>query len=571
MIKNSGGNRVSRDQQLINVLYYPQKKDFDDKLMIVVKDPETGKKDFKIITDPEITYYLNKDEHWTEKPVSYIEPEKVEPRTTKFRYLLKDMAYQLGQEAVDFFNECRAAGKFYYAKRLHLNANVHGSDTDITDYTIGKFIDENPQPAAPKLSKGYFDIEVDIMHHDGFPDEHEAPCPVNIITYFHAETMECFTFVWLDDRNQSVLDFQGEVEDFIEEMKVAVKEEFGYDNVTFHVEFYEEEIEVLQAFYGTVNELKPDFAGAWNMKFDKLTNIHRIEKAGYDPADIICPPEMPYKKCYYNEDTRNQDFGDKGDTFEASSYTIWIDQMLTYASLRKSMGKKESYALNAIAEEELGKKKLEFEADESIKTLPWTNFRKFAKYNIIDVILLHALEEKVGDIEMMYSLGILTRTRVTKAMKKTVCLKNLFSKFCRDQGYIMSNNHNASYGAEKPPSEKFRGAFVADPELNIPIGMSINGTQSQYLFENVIDMDLSSLYPSIILALNIDVSTQYGKLYMYGEEENWDTGETNEEDIAYQYFDSLTSRDWIAIGDKWFDLPTPDEVSLELEKELEVA
>ena len=149
---------------------------------------------------------------------------------------------------------------------------------------------------------------------------------------------------------------------------------------------------------------------------------------------------------------------------------------------------------------------------------------------------------------------MMTRTRFNKALKKTVCLRNLANVFYRQQGYVMSNNHNATYGGEKESAGKFRGAYVAPPELNAPMGMTINGSQSKFMFENVIDMDLSSLYPSIILALNIDVSTQYGKLFI--EEEN-DDGEV--EDIAYKLFDSLVSQDWINIGVQWFDLPTPEE------------
>ena len=547
--------------QLIKTHYFPQRKDFDDKMMLVFRDLDTGKKHYSIIQDPEIEYYINLDEYWTDRPVTYIEPHKVEKVTSLYRNLLKDMAYQLGEEAVQFFNECVQSGKFYYMNRLHLNANVHGSDMDIQDFYISKFLDKYPMPENPHLVKGYFDIEVDTMHFDGFPEEKEAPCPINIMTYFHDENMTAYTFIVRNPENQSLVEFERKLDEFIKDIHSEMLEEDGLD-CKFDIRFFDHEIDAICDLFNVINELKPDFIGAWNLRFDALTVINRIKKLGYDELDIMCPQEIPYKAVYYYEDNRNQDPCDKGDTFEVAGYSNWVDQMLIYANLRKTMGKKESYALDAITEEELGKKKLQFGKGENIKNLPWKNFYKFAKYNIRDVILLHLLEEKIQDIDMLYNIAYTTtRTRITKALKKTISLRNLANYFYTQQGYIMSNNRNMRYGAEDEPSEKFRGAFVADPNLNEPLGMEIGGKRSKFIFENVIDMDLTSLYPTIILALNIDSATQFGRLVLEDE---------NGENIAYQLFDTLSSRDPIAIGTKWLNLPTISEIIEDLEEELEI-
>jgi hypothetical protein len=159
-------------------------------------------------------------------------------------------------------------------------------------------------------------------------------------------------------------------------------------------------------------------------------------------------------------------------------------------------------------------------------------------------------------------VSAVTQTRITKALKKTTCLKNFAAQIFKNQGYIMSNNHNGGdYGTRdengEGTSKKFRGAFVADPLLNEALGISINGRVSRYIFEDVIDVDASSLYPSTILAYDIDVSTQYGKVMLEDEEGN---------DISYQFMDNFVSRCYILIGNKWFGLPLPKAVFKELDK-----
>ena len=44
---------------------------------------------------------------------------------------------------------------------------------DIEDFWKGKFLDTFGE-TKDKLTKAYYDIEVDSIDHIGFPDEHEA-------------------------------------------------------------------------------------------------------------------------------------------------------------------------------------------------------------------------------------------------------------------------------------------------------------------------------------------------------------------------------------------------------------
>lgn len=548
---------AEKNLQLINTLYFPKNYETneDDKIVYIYKDVDTGKKHFSIVEDPEIEFYINKDDKWLERPVNFMKLEDVEKITSKNRYLIKNIAEELGGESLTFYKTCMSEGRAGYAKKLHLNANLHGSDINVTDFYIDKFLTKYGVPETNKLSKAFFDIEVDLDGYTGFPDENEAPCPVTTNVFFYQDTMTAYVFITRDESNESMMKFESsEVKSYKKQLIKEFKEEDNVEIKDIVFKFYDEEIDMIQGFFETVNSLKPDFLASWNSKFDLKTLMNRIKKLEYDEKDIICSPDIPFQRCFYYEDTRNQDFADKGDYFEASSYTNYIDSMLIYANLRKS-NKKESYTLNAIAEEELGKQKVEFDGDETIKTLLRLNFKKFIKYNIYDVLLLYLLEQKTKDIEMIYNVAILTHTRINKALKKTVCLRNLGNVIYRNEGYVMSNNHNTNYGDNREPSEKFRGAFVANPKNNFKMGVKINGKFSKFIFDNVIDMDLSALYPSIILAFNIDSSTQFGKLVIKSINES-----DMFEDNTHEYMDYLASRNAVELGNKWFNLPSVEEM-----------
>ena len=127
--------------------------------------------------------------------------------------------------------------------------------------------------------------------------------------------------------------------------------------------------------------------------------------------------------------------------------------MLLFANVRKSSGMRESYALDAIAYEELGTEKLDY-TGYTIKNLAWKNYSLFFKYNVIDVILLKVLEDKNLDVDMVQRLSDITNTRKYKVFKKTVSLKNFVNKFADMQGFIMGNNKNAKYGDDGDYFEK---------------------------------------------------------------------------------------------------------------------
>ena len=548
--------------QLINTFYVKPSQGESDKIVYVVKD-ETGKKGLKTIDEPDITFYANKE--WEDIPVLGKPIDEVNKITVPYRYMYKEIAEMLGDESMAFYKSCVNERRFNLLYKLGLNPNIHGSDIDINDYYIGKFLDKYPVDKAElTLTKSFMDIEVDISEYNGFPDENIAPAPVNIITLvLQLPEVSIHTAILKDDRIPMSQDLDLLLaDDFQGYIKKSLKEKFGKDYPDVNFKLYSSEAELISSIFELINIHKPDMNGIWNRPFDIKTMINRLNKLGKDAVKVICSPEIPWTKLYYQDDTRNQAYSDKNEHFHCTSFTNYEDMLINYAKLRKAAGKKDSYRLEDIAQEELGVGKEEIPEDD-IRTFHLKDFKNFVLYNIVDSVILMELENKTKDMDQLYNVAMITRTRLHKALTKTVSIKNLATKFFLDNGFVISNNHNV----DNVEGISFRGAHVANPLKNAKWGMMIGGERSRFLFENVIDMDLSSLYPSIIRAFDMAPQTQFGKLIL--EIMDPITGEVD--DIAPLIADGVIANDWVAFGKKFCNLPDNEELIEIISKDLKAS
>ncbi len=438
--------KKERHLQFINSIYIkPETYKDPDQLIIIFKDEDdNSRKKLMVIEEPPFSFYITKEGHEVSHPVSFIEKEKVQKIKCHYKDLMKTIADLLDEG--NYYWECINSRQFNLLNKLHQEGNIFASDLNIEDYTKGIFLDKY-KSINNKIDKGFFDIEVDTINYTGFPDEHLAPCPINAITYVDNKTETSYTFLLRNKKNPQIAKVEKNIKGLRKRANEMFDESFG--KLKYKFEFFDSELDLIQAFYDCLNEIKPDFCGAWNMQFDKLTILNRIKNEyNVDPTEIICHDDFPKKICYYYEDRRNQTPEDNQDYFQASSYTIFLDMLNTFASLRKGLGKKESYSLNAVCQEELGDVKIEYSENSNIKTLPYDDYELFVLYNIKDVLLLKKLEAKNKDIDTLFQIAEMTRTRFNKAMKKTISLRNLANKFYFDQGYIMGNNLNTGYGSD---------------------------------------------------------------------------------------------------------------------------
>ena len=468
------------DLTILNCFYQYATKDEEGKrvpdyLVIVYRDNVTGKKNHEIIQNPDFTFYITKNQAPNYNQL-FIERDKVEPVTCKYAGLKKKIAELTGN--LDFYNDNISMGKSGENEKLHTLTNIFSSDISIEDYyrkEFGKKFTNNTY----KLSKAFFDIEVDTRYMAGdFVEMGE--CPINALAYFSCNNngLKITSYLLRDNRNNLIEEFENEVsfnifsesdiKNFIEENIGGWKQykRFNLDQVGIEIKFFDNEIELLSSFFNQVHYDDNDFILSWNgSAFDIEYIIARISVLGYNPVDIMCDKTWEVKQVRNYVDQKNlSNFAERGDYTFISGNTVWIDQMIQFASRRKAkIGSFTSFKLDAIGEVVAKVHKLDYShITKNIAMLPWLDYKIFVLYNIFDVIVQYCIEYKNNDLEYIFAKALMNNTSYKKIHRQSVYLINRMGKEWEKMGYVIGNNVNK--WNEKP--DKFAGALVGNP-LNI--------------------------------------------------------------------------------------------------------
>jgi DNA polymerase elongation subunit (family B) len=520
-------------------MYKTQKTSYDergkrveiapDALIFTTIDIETNKTELKIIPNPLIDFYIAT----TPQPFHKISIAKELVRKVSVPYKERDKEMATSLNLVnDYYNSWKNRSNWVFMNKLRKNPNLYAADTNIEDYYKTNYQLQYGEVFAPMYKKGYADIEVDISQYNedfAYPDV--APCPIYLITYIDRTIKEVFCFILFDERiKDDIIRIVNNPDAFIQK---NMDEKMLQENFKYHFNVYETELALIKAFFNTIHELKPDFVGWWNMSFDIPTILNRMRRLDCSEemiANICCHPEVPeaFRYVRYIEDPKRAQFfsrkkesedddddeppESKGkphpsrliDWVEIPGYTQFFDQLSTFSCLRKRSLLK-SYKLNDIGKKYGGIGKLDLEdLGYSIRDVNIKNFEVCLAYNIRDSYVQYAIEEKQRDINQMVTASF--NTRLSKTFSNSIIIKNYLMKYLYvDSGHIMGNAISFDF------KDNLEGALVCRPELLEQLGINIMGNQS-YVFENAIDLDATSLYPSIIITHNIFKSALFGHL-----------------------------------------------------------
>ena len=180
-------------------------------------------------------------------------------------------------------------------------------------------------------------------------------------------------------------------------------------------------------------------------------------------------------------------FAERGDYTFISGHTVWLDQMIQFASRRKAkFGSFDSFKLDDIGMKVAKVRKLDYShITNNITMLPWLDFTTFFLYNIFDVVVQKCIEQKNEDIEYIYAKCMINNTSYRRGHRQTVYLINRMTKEFDKLGFTIGNNVNR--WNEKP--EKFAGALVHDPVYTSDYAkVKINGI-SIFVVNNLQDFD----------------------------------------------------------------------------------
>ena len=147
----------------------------------------------------------------------------------------------------------------------------------------------------------------------------------------------------------------------------------------------------------------------------------------------------------------------------------------------------ESYRLDHIAFMELGQNKLDHSEYDTFRDFYTKNWQKFVEYNIIDVELVDRLEDKLKLIDLCFTRAFDAKVNFNDIAYQVRTWDAII------YNYLLKKNIVIPQKERNSKSEKYAGAFVKEP---------IPGA-----YEWVVNFDLNSLYPHLIMQYNISPET----------------------------------------------------------------
>ena len=562
------------DITILNTIYERSKKDENtgkwgkDNITIVYKDNISGKKGMSFIENPDYLYYKLKPNLDASYPRLYIGKDQVDECICSYSNIEKDIAQRT--DNLDYYYENIKTGNYKANRQLHQIPSILGSDMNIQDHyrhLFGRIYKNTIKP----ITKGYIDIEVDGRDKAGdFPQLGE--CPVNATTIIDDKTKTINVFLLRDPKNPQIPEFEEKIKTgkIFEELRHFIwnhivnsdpanskKMQETYDavgiaNYEIIFNFYDLEIMLIAALFELINKVQPDFVLAWNMAFDIPYIIERIKVLGYDPAEIMSHPDFGHKIAEYYIDTRHSSMYElRGDYYNITSYTVYIDQLIQFASRRKGQSQFPNFKLDTAGEIIAGVRKLDWHhITNRMEDLPQVDYKTFVFYNIMDVIVQVFIEHKCQDTEYVFNTAVMDDTRYSKCHRQTVYLVNKFRKFCYERGYVVGNNCNLDN-----ESVKYMGAIVGDPTHNSDYGKVKQHGETLNLYNNLDDFDYKSLYPSTAREHNTAPDTIIGKVNINEKVyKNENPFLDPQYDRGGAFMDDYNTDNPVEFGIRWFGL-----------------
>jgi len=387
--------------------------------------------------------------HFTEYPV-------------KYTFFYKDARGKYKSIYGDPLSRIVARNTKQFRKELAINQNKELFESDVNP--IFQCLSEQYLNVdAPKLNVCFFDIETDFDPERGFADPSDPFMPITAITV-HLQ--------WLDSLVTFALPPKGLT------MEQAKKEVEEFPNTYL----YEKEGDMLEAFLDIIQDA--DILTGWNSEgYDIPYTVNRVKRVlSKDDTRRFCLwKQLPKKREY-------EKYGKKAETYDLIG-RVHLDSLELYR--KYTYEERHTYRLDAIGELEIGENKTVYEG--TLDQLYNNDFKTFIEYNRQDVALLDKLDKKLRFIDLSNEL----------AHANTVLLQTTMGAVAvTEQAIINEAHHRGLQVPNRPKRDEENtaaaGAYVAFPKKG--------------LHKWIGSMDLNSLYPSVIRALNMDPATIVGQL-----------------------------------------------------------
>jgi len=171
------------------------------------------------------------------------------------------------------------------------------------------------------------------------------------------------------------------------------------------------------------------------------------------------------------------------------SYDVGGVTQLDYLDLYKKFtySNQESYRLDHIASVELGTQKLDHSEFETFKDFYTKGWKKFVEYNIVDVELVDRLEDKMKLIELCITMAYDSKGNYNDVFFQVRMWDTIIYNYLKKRDIVIPQKSNAQ------KDTKYAGAYVKEPIPGV--------------YDWVVNFDLNSLYPHLIMQYNISPET----------------------------------------------------------------
>jgi len=236
--------------------------------------------------------------------------------------------------------------------------------------------------------------------------------------------------------------------------------------------------------------INPTIVTGWNIDyFDTPYLYNRIKRVlGQKHANRLSPIGecfwSPYRKRFFMAGVSYLDY-------------LGLYKNFTYTEL-------DNYRLDSIAMRELGRGKIEYKGNLDI--LFRDDIEKFIEYNLVDVQLVVDMDAKLQFIDTARGICHAGHVPYEDFVYSSKYLEGALLTYLKRKNIVAPNKpadrQERMQALRDNDQEKFIGAYVKAPIVG--------------KYDWIYDLDLTSLYPSIIMTLNISPETKVAKI------DNWD-------------------------------------------------
>jgi DNA polymerase elongation subunit (family B) len=331
------------------------------------------------------------------------------------------------------------------------NFKVYGNDRYVYQYISDKYPEDEIKFDITKIKLVTLDIET--TSENGFPDPKSCDEEILLITIQDYSTKKIIT--WGTG---------------------------PFNNTQSNVKYIQcdSEYALLNAFLYYWNNNMPEVITGWNIQFfdipyicGRLSRVLGEKKAkSFSPWGLVSEEEV-----WVNN--RQQICMDVGGVTQ-----------LDYLKLYKwspATSNQETYRLEHIAEVELGQKKLDHSEFDTFKDFYTKDWDKFVRYNIIDVELVDRLEDKMKLIELAITMAYDAKVNFGDVFSQVRMWDTIIYNYLKKRNIVIPPKDRT----EK--NDKYAGAYVKEPVPGV--------------YDYVVNFDLNSLYPHLIMMFNISPET----------------------------------------------------------------